>query len=60
MPCDVLFCIVPPEALLVWLPSPVIVKLPDVLDKMMPLAPPLAETLVSEITRGVVPLLRVI
>src|SRR5262249_13913880 len=60
MPWDVLFCIVPPEALLVWLPSPVIVKLPEVLDRTMPSAPPFAETLVSETARGVVPLLRVI
>src|SRR5262249_12368292 len=43
-----------------WLPSPVIVKLPDVLDRTRPFAPPLAETLVSETARGVVPLLRVI
>ena len=60
MPWDVLFCIVPPDALFVWLPSPVIVKLPDVLDRTRPFAPPLAETLVSETARGVVPLLRVI
>src|SRR5262249_17342249 len=60
MPWDVLFCIVPPDALFVWLPSPVIVKLPDVLDRTRPFAPPFAEALVSETARGVVPLLRVI
>jgi len=39
---------------------PVIVKLPEVLVRMMPLAPPLAETLVSDTASGVASLLRVI
>ena len=41
-------------------PVPVTVKLPEVLDSMIPLEPPLAETVVSETARGVVLLARVI
>src|ERR1051325_6218125 len=41
-------------------PVPVMVKLPEVLDSMIPLDPPLAETLVSETASGVVLLARVI
>ena len=41
-------------------PVPVMVKLPEVLDSMIPLGPPLAETVVSETLSGVVPLARVI
>src|SRR5215216_5989853 len=36
-------------------PVPVMVKLPEVLDSMIPLGPPLAETVVSETDSGVVP-----
>ena len=57
--------IVPPEqpavlALVQVPPVPVTVKLPEVPDSMMPLGPPLAETVVSETVSGVVPLARVI
>src|ERR1051325_1557997 len=50
---------VPPEqpavfALVQVPPVPVMVKLPEVLDSMIPLVPPLAETVVSETFRGVV------
>src|SRR6185369_9982426 len=41
-------------------PSPVTVKLPDVFESLIPLVPPLAATLVSDITNGVVPTARVI
>src|SRR5215217_1330544 len=41
-------------------PVPVMVKLPEVLDSMIPLGPPLAETVVSETDNGVVLLARVI
>jgi len=41
-------------------PVPVTVKLPEVLDSMMPLEPPFAETVVSETASGVVLLARVI
>ena len=56
---------VPPEqpavfALVQVPPVPVMVKLPEVLDSMIPLVPPLAETVVSETARGVVLLERVI
>jgi hypothetical protein len=51
---------VPPEELFTLPTSPTIVKLPLVLVKTMPLAPPLAETLVSETASGVVLLARVI
>ena len=56
---------VPPEqpavfALVQVPPVPVTVKLPDVPDSMMPLVPPLAETVVSETASGVVPLARLI
>jgi len=51
---------VPPEqpaviALVQVPPVPVMVKLPEVLDSMIPLVPPLAETVVSETVSGVVP-----
>ena len=56
---------VPPEqpavfALVQVPPVPVMVKLPEVLDSMIPLDPPLAETVVSETASGVVLLARVI
>src|SRR6266852_293214 len=51
---------VPPEELLALVPSPTTVKLPLVLLRLIPVAPPLADTLVSEIASGVVLLLRVI
>jgi len=56
---------VPPEqpavfALVQVPPVPVTVKLPEVLDSMMPLEPPFAETVVSETASGVVLLARVI
>ena len=56
---------VPPEHPLVFAlvqvpPVPVMVKLPEVPDSMIPLVPPLAETVVSETVSGVVPLPRVI
>ena len=41
-------------------PVPFTVKLPLVLLSTMPLAPPVADTLVSAMTRGVAPLIRVI
>jgi len=41
-------------------PVPVIVKLPEVLDSMIPRDPPLAETVVSDTASGVVRLARVI
>src|SRR6185369_7920589 len=61
----VLLAIVPPEqpavfALVQVPPVPVMVKLPEVLDSMMPLGPPLADTVVSETASGVVLLARVI
>ena len=62
IPWLVVFWIVPPE----WSPPtdvsplPVIVKLPLILVKTIPLAPPLAETLVNETASGVVLLLLVI
>ena len=49
---------VPPVPAVVLVP--VTVKLPLVFVKMMPLVPPLADTLVSETTSGVVALLLVI
>ena len=52
----VIFWIVPPEFAV---PLPVTVKLPEVFDSRIPLAPPFADTLVSEIASGVVPLLLV-
>jgi hypothetical protein len=61
----VVLAMVPPEQPAVFAfvqvpPVPVTVKLPEVLDSMMPLVPPLAETLVSETESGVVLLARVI
>ena len=50
----------PPELLFALPPSPVMVKLPLVLVRTIPFVPPLAETLVRETARGVVPLARVI
>src|SRR5207253_7571862 len=41
-------------------PLPATVKLPEVLDSRMPFEPPVAETLVSPMTNGVVPIPRVI
>src|SRR6185503_1625178 len=56
---------VPPEqpavfALVQVPPVPVMVKLPEVPDSMIPLGPPLALTVVSETVSGVVPAARVI
>ena len=61
----VALAIVPPEQPAVFPlmqvpPVPVIVKLPEVLDSMIPLDPPLAVTVVSETASGVVLLPRVI
>src|SRR6185369_6081490 len=61
----VVLAMVPPEqpavfALVQVPPVPVMVKLPEVLDSMIPLDPPLAETVVSETASGVVLLARVI
>ena len=61
----VALAMVPPEQPLVLAlvqvpPVPVMVKLPEVLDSMIPLGPPLAETLVNETASGVVLLARVI
>ena len=55
----VMVAMVPPEqpavlALVQVPPVPVTVKLPEVLDSMIPLVPPVAVTLVSETASGVV------
>ena len=61
----VVLAMVPPEqpavfALVQVPPVPVMVKLPEVPDSMIPLGPPLAETVVNETVSGVVPAARVI